>query len=285
MSKIIACIDGSSYADQICAATVWASERTKAALALLHVIDSKSNIAEPNNLSGSLGLGAKSDLLEELAEIDAARGKIELKKGQLMLKHAEEELAAQNITNPELMHRHGSLVETIKELEAEISLIIMGKRGEQANYATEHLGSNLERTIRAIHKPALIIDKSFNKVSSFLLAYDGSATSKKALAYIINNPLLKGLKCHLLKIGEQNSTNQEIMAEAEIKLTQAGFNLTSNLISGSNAAEVINNYCVSNAVDLLVIGAYGHSKIRNLILGSVTTTLIKKSQISLLLLR
>ena len=41
----------------------------------------------------------------------------------------------------------------------------------------------------------------------------------------------------------------------------------------------------ASACDLLVVGAYGHSRIREMILGSTTTQLIAKSQIPVLLLR
>lgn len=39
------------------------------------------------------------------------------------------------------------------------------------------------------------------------------------------------------------------------------------------------------AVDLLVMGAYGHSRIRNLIVGSTTTAMLRSCQIPVLLLR
>ena len=41
----------------------------------------------------------------------------------------------------------------------------------------------------------------------------------------------------------------------------------------------------AHAVDLLVMGAYGHSRIRSMILGSTTTHLLRTCQVPVLLLR
>ncbi|WP_426148757.1 universal stress protein [Polaromonas sp. DSR2-3-2] len=45
------------------------------------------------------------------------------------------------------------------------------------------------------------------------------------------------------------------------------------------------NYLKAHAVDLLVIGAYGHSRVRQLIMGSTTTTLLRTSPVPVLVLR
>jgi hypothetical protein len=73
---------------------------------------------------------------------------------ELIIEHAKEQLAAG--TPPiETLHRRGSLVETITELEFAAQLIVLGKRGEHADFASLHLGSNLERVVRAAHRPVL----------------------------------------------------------------------------------------------------------------------------------
>jgi len=49
--------------------------------------------------------------------------------------------------------RHGDLVEELALLEHEADLIVIGKRGEAADFAKLHLGSNLERVVRASARP------------------------------------------------------------------------------------------------------------------------------------
>ena len=66
--KVTACIDGSAFAVSVCDAAVWASQRLSAPLSFLHVIDRQEGAGEASSdLSGSIGLGAREHLLEELA--------------------------------------------------------------------------------------------------------------------------------------------------------------------------------------------------------------------------
>lgn len=284
MGKIIACIDGSAYADSVTHLSAWAHERTGLAISLLHVVAPHSEVVKAD-MTGQIGLGAKANLLEELTKLDEEHGKLELRKGQLMLDHAKEELASKNITKPEILHRRGSLVETIVEMEADVALVVMGKRGEHHHAAPDHLGSNLERVARAIHKPLLVATKTVKPVSRFLIAYDGSPSAQKAVEYIAANPLLKGLECHLLKAGDKTSESEAMLKQAQDKLTAAGFTVQAAFISGKSVADAVASTIAEHAIDLLVIGAYGHAKLRSLILGSTTTALIRKSDVPVLLFR
>jgi len=44
-------------------------------------------------------------------------------------------------------------------------------------------------------------------------------------------------------------------------------------------------YQAEHMIDLLVMGAYGHSRIRQLLLGSTTTDMLRRATIPILLLR
>ena len=279
MSKIIACIDGSAYADSVTHLSAWAYERTGLSLSLLHVVAPHSEIKAKTDITGQIGLGAKANLLEELTKLDEEHGKLEMKKGQLMLNHAREDLALKGIENVEILHRRGSVVEMIQELEAQAGLIVMGKRGEQHHAAAEHLGSNLERVARSIHKPLLLVMPEAKPIHKFLIAYDGSSSADKAVEYAANNALFKGLECHLLKIGEATPKAKEMLSTAEEKLKLAGVNVYASFKQGKSVKRLVSEYITENNIDLLVMGAYGHSKIRRLILGSTTSALIRKTNI------
>lgn len=236
-------------------------------------------------MSGQIGLGANANLLEELTKLDEEHGKLEQKKGQLMLAHAKEELAAKGIASPEVLHRRGSLVDTLIELEPEAALIVIGKRGEHHQNAPDHLGSNLERVARAIHKPLLVATPNAKPVQKYLIAYDGSPSANKAVEFVAQNPLLKGLECHLLKVGEATPEAKEMLAQAENKLRATGVTVHASFKQGKPVEAMVAEYVAAHGIDLLVIGAYGHSKIRSLILGSTTTALIRKSEVPMLLFR
>ena len=48
---------------------------------------------------------------------------------------------------------------------------------------------------------------------------------------------------------------------------------------------VISDHVENHGIDLLVMGAYGHSRIRNLIIGSTTTQMIRSCLVPVLLFR
>ena len=128
--KVTACIDGSAFAVSVCDAAVWASQRLSAPLSFLHVIDRQEGAGETNSdLSGSIGLGAREHLLEELATLDEQRGRIAQEQGRLMLEAAYERAVQAGIAEPRPRQRNGELVETLEELEDEIRLLVIGKRG------------------------------------------------------------------------------------------------------------------------------------------------------------
>ncbi|MDP3419397.1 MAG: universal stress protein [Thiobacillus sp.] len=71
---------------------------------------------------------------------------------------------------------------------------------------------------------------------------------------------------------------------ARAMLAQAGFAVTALLRSGQVDC-VLCADCTEHAIDLIVMGAYGHSKICEFLVDSPTTQLIRQAKVPLLLLR
>lgn len=283
-NSILACVDGSIYTDSVSTHAAWASQRLDAPVQILHVQTPRSEYSTPQNLSGAIGLGVKSALLEKLTQMDEERAKLDQQKGRLILEHAKEQIMAAGVEEVDTLHRRGSLVETLTELEEGAQLIVLGKRGEHADFAVLHLGSNLERAVRAARKPVLVASRAFDKIDRFVIAYDGGASTRKAVEYVANSPLLQGLECHLLQVGSDNESNRASVEEAATQLRGSGFTVHAQLQQG-NADEVIAQYVKEQSMDLLIMGAYGHSHIRTLIIGSTTSNMLRSCLIPVLMFR
>jgi nucleotide-binding universal stress UspA family protein len=201
-----------------------------------------------------------------------------------MLAHAEQQLRGAGVQNIEMLHRRGSLLEAVGELEEQVDLIVMGKRGEHAGVDSLHLGSNLERITRAVHKPLLATAQEFSPLQRFVVAFDDSASTTKALEYIAQQPLLKGLECHVLMIGSINTKIRNTLTNVATTLEGEGFGVHTALRVGPRDEAII-SYVESKGMDLIVMGAYGHSRIRQLIIGSTTTSVARSCQVPLLLFR
>ncbi|TCK05896.1 universal stress protein [Marinobacterium mangrovicola] len=280
MNRVIACIDGvGERASGICDAASWASLRLDVPLKLLHVLD-RSQYPTGTDLTGSIGLGSREALLEELADLDEKRGKLAREQGRLMLDAAREHAVADGIAEPEVLQRHGDLVETLQELEQDTRLLVFGRGGS----AGETLGRNVEAVIRALHRPMLLLPDDFKAPERFLIAYDGSPTSRKAVDMVAQSPLFTGIPCDLLMIAPSTNDVKLELKQAQDKLTQAGFDVTAEILAG-DVEQTLLNEVVMRRADMLVMGAYGHSRIRQMLVGSTTSNLIRQTRVPLLLLR
>jgi nucleotide-binding universal stress UspA family protein len=284
MTNVVACIDGSSTSPAVCEYASWASQRLDAPLQFLHVLD-KTGTPAQTNLSGSIGLGSREALLSELTELDEKRGKILLEHGRHMLEAAKEIAVNKGVSQITCKQRRGDLVDTLKELEPEIRLLVMGKQGEDGDSLGDHIGNNLERVVRTMHRPILVSPHDFRQPQSFMIAYDGSATTRKGIEMVAGSPLFKGLPCHIVMVGAATNDMHVHLDWARKILEAAGYEVTTEIIAGE-VKQVLCDYRDRHDIGMVVMGAYGHSKIRQFLVGSTTTKMIQHtSKVSLLLLR
>ncbi len=283
MTKVMACIDGSRAATAVCDYAAWASRRLRARLTFIHVLD-KSQYPVDGNLSGNIGLGSRESLLEELTALDEKRGKLAREQGRLMLAAAKERAVADGIESPSCVQRHGSLVDTLLELEEDIRLLVMGKQGESTNGANRHIGSHLETVIRTMHRPILVTPHQFREPERVMFAFDGSATTRKGIEMVANSPLFRGLSCHILMAGKDGAGLREHLDWARATLARAGLDVTAEIREG-DAISVSERYRQEHGIDLLIMGAYGHSRIREFLVGSTTTSMLTNASLPVLVLR
>lgn len=282
--KVLACIDHSSYTPAVCDYAAWAALQMSAPLEFIHVLDRHPEIPKKRDLSGSIGLGAQEALLEDLSALDEKMSRIAQERGRLMLEGAKQRAIDDGVAAPEGRQRHGELVETLAELETSARLFVLGKRGEAAESAPQHIGSNLERVARALHRPILVVPKAYKQPGAIMVAFDGSATTRKGIEMIASSPLFRGSPCHVVMAGAESAAASAHMDWAGGMLRRAGFDTHLALVAGEPEA-VLANYLQAHDIDVLVMGAYGHSRIRQLLVGSTTTIMIRTVAVPLLLLR
>ncbi|MEO0796128.1 MAG: universal stress protein [Verrucomicrobiota bacterium] len=285
MKKILVCTDGSQYAREACRYAAWLSQRTGARVEALYV----SSLWEYElpflmDLGGSLGASPYSGLTGQLEEVEKA-------KADLVEKAVRHELSANQVAvdDDTFHHETGLLVDALDAFETgeqAADVIILGKRGEGAEQAKEHLGGNLERVVRASRQPCLVTNREYREIKTIALAYDGSASTQKALDWIFANKAFHELSINVLTVDDARGDHDHsrIMQIAETRLREASLKADCHLLSGDVEDEIA-RFVDDHAVDLLVMGAYGHSRIRELLIGSTTTDLIRRCKIPILLFR
>ena len=74
-TKILALVDGSTYATSVCHAAAWIAQRLGGGVDVLHLLPD-IHAKGTGDLSGALKLGARTALMEELVTLDAQRAKL-----------------------------------------------------------------------------------------------------------------------------------------------------------------------------------------------------------------
>ncbi|HSV28506.1 MAG TPA: universal stress protein [Candidatus Omnitrophota bacterium] len=116
------------------------------------------------------------------------------------------------------------------------------------------------------------------------IAWNGSAEAGRAVVCAM--PLLKrAAHVLILSIAEDERTNNAPAGELAAYLAWHGVRAECKVTSGAaaNPGEALLKECEYQGIDLLVMGAYTHSRLRQLILGGVTRHVIHHADIPVLM--
>ncbi|MBZ7849151.1 universal stress protein, partial [Klebsiella pneumoniae] len=247
-NTVIACVDGSSSTRSVCEYAAWVAGKLDAPLALLHVLE-KNEQPAVSDLTGSIGIDSREQLTQELVRIEGERNRLLMTQGRAILAGCAELLSQTGIPDVQQLQKHGALDIILADLKG-IRLMVLGRRG------TQHpVGSNLESIIRLQKKPVMIVPEAFSVPSRAMFAFDGSEESRRNLRRLTLSPLLQGMECHIVMVNGDANT----LEEAKRSLQSAGISAISRLAEGRSVTEALCEYASDNDMDLIVMGAYGHS--------------------------
>ncbi len=283
-NKILACVDQSHFADHVVDYAAWAARRMNAPLELLHVIDRHPEIATGKDHSGAIGIDAQEHLLTELSNEEGLRSKAAREQGRLFLNRLRNRAISAGVESPDVRQRYGNLVETMTEQEDNVRLFVLGRRGQSAEITQRDLGRNVERVVRGLHKPILTITEDFTEPRRVMIAFDGGIVTRRGVEMVAASPLFKGLPVHLLMSGKESQDAEKQLEWARKTLESTGFDAQTSLIPG-DAERIIAKTVSEQNIDILIMGAYSHSPLRSLLLGSKTSDMLRSAKIPTLLLR
>jgi nucleotide-binding universal stress UspA family protein len=277
IKKILVGIDTSEHSRNAQAYAFYIARRFDAALIGLHVVDIVSIEGSFfHDISGSLGLEPYLDFSSKMREVLTARGKTVLEEFA--------EAAAREKLPVETLLDMGIVANQICERAKAADLVAIGHRGVNEKFSTGLLGSTAESVARKCPRPLFISPMRFREIRRPVLAYDGSERAARAMrqaaefAAIFETPLTVITIARDLKLGER--TLDEARSYLESYNPRADF----RLIAGHAHEEIIKFLKEHNA-DLLFIGAYGHSRIIEMVLGSTTEYVLRNSPCPVFLMR
>ena len=280
MKRVIACIDSSPCIEAVAEAAVWVAKQTHRELVLLQVLDYYPASYHLGEISGVIGFESNAMLLKELAELEQKQSEIALDYSNNLLNHISELIEKKYGVSCTKIQEKGDFLEQSFNILDEKDIVIIGRVGERAAEKNKPIGSNVENFIRGANCTVITVGEHFKPPRRFIFAYEYSPTCQNMLQRTIQSDLLKTLQCHLLYVGD----HPEMLTEPHKYLTAAGFEVESIYRYGDVAQNIL-EYQREHEIQLIMLGAFSHSKIHQFFLGSITTTIFRNAEVPLLVVK
>lgn len=282
---VLSCINGFPPSEAVIDYSCWMTTKLNNKLKLFHVLDHQYQ--EPqSDLSGSIGLGAREEMLEEIVEIEHQQNKLLQQKARLILDSAKEKAKTLGVPEAELCLRRGKLIENVMEFKDKIGIAVIGKYGKnhQDQADSNAVGHKVEALVRSLNKPILIVTEDFETPHSICLAFDGSEGANKTLDFICQYQGPSDLTVHVVYVGESDLEKKSALQKVQEKLESKSIQNKVSIISGQ-VDEALMEYMQKHDISILAMGAFGHHWLRDFVMGSVTSKIIKNIKRPLLLVR
>ena len=269
IKTILVGIDGSEHAHTAAQYALWLGERLQAGVVALHVVDIVSIEGSFfHDISGSLGFEPYLDFSSKMREVLHDRGRTLLEEFA--------ETARNRNTKVDTRLAMGVIANEIAEQAKTADLVVIGHRGVNERFSTGLLGSTAESVTRKCPKPVFVSTTEFRPTTRPLLAYDGSQRAAAAMHAAAEFCVSLSLPLTVLTVGKDTEAGERIVDDARKYLTAYELEATCEVQTG-HAPEQIVDFIKTGQFDLLFIGAYGHSRILEMVLGSTTEYVLRNS--------
>jgi nucleotide-binding universal stress UspA family protein len=146
--------------------------------------------------------------------------------------------------------------------------------------------SYVASVIRDSVRPVLVAGSEFregSEIRNVLVAYDGSNHAARSLLVAAELAARPGVICTLATVVQSEDLGQEILEPAEAFLYHHGVIPQKQIIINSKPADVICGLAASGGIDILIMGAYGHSSLREALFGSTTERILAHCGVNVIL--
>ncbi len=153
-------------------------------------------------------------------------------------------------------------------------IIVMARSGYTRAPGTEsRLDPLVPHVIRAAIRPVLVAAKNLPKDDgehNIVVAYDGSGHAARALAIAAELGSRPRMGCKLVTVAASEEAGQEILGPADTYLCNHGLKPQKKVLQAAKPSEAICGLFPAGSADILVMGAYGHGPMREMLFGSTT---------------
>ena len=269
IKNILVPIDGSDHAMAALEYSLWLAENFNGTLFGQHVIDTVSIEGTFfHDISGSLGFEPYLDFSTKMREVLEERGKS-------MLEEFRQRCSEKGVRHEAFLDM-GIIANEICERSRVADMVVLGHRGINEEFSTGLLGSTADGVTRKCPRPVFVSTKRFKIIERPILAYDGSQRASSAMESAAEFCTQLDLPLTVLYVPKEERIADRVLGEARSYLGSYGIQVRYEIAKGYPEQKIV-DYLMNFSFDLLFIGAYGHRRIIELVIGSTTEYVLRKS--------
>lgn len=177
---------------------------------------------------------------------------------------------------------HGGVVEKLCEEAQTADLLVLGQKGVGAPQHPQFLGPNTARLLRRCPVPVLIVPEHASLPRKPLAGFDGSAKAFRALHLAGEVCSALDVPLHVVTLGTDNAAASALLERAATFMEPFAVKATFSFERGEATEQVLLSMLDPAKHDFLFMGAHGHSRVIETVLGSTTEYVTRRSPVPVL---
>lgn len=202
-------------------------------------------------------------------------------EGKHLKRHFDEECRRKGVRGTFRVVR-GEVGELIVEAAKTVDLVVIGRRGVHTKSKTRTPGSITQTLLHKSARPVMVVPEGTKCGPRILIAYDGSEAAQRAIEAGANIAKLQASKVDVLTVAD--NPDDAVEPQEEAKKYLAPYRLKASFfIEPGRPWQAIAAHARKINAELIVMGAFGTNRIRELIFGSTTMNVLEKAECPILL--
>jgi len=267
-------LDGSLYADAAVDLGIRWARRNECMMVAVGVIDEP---AIRHRQSTPVGGSAFKKEMEE-SRVHEAQREVEQYLSRFSVRCANEGVAYKQLEEV------GWPEEEILREAQRYDLLLMGQQSYFHSESRQRPEDTLQRILHNTPRPVVAVPLTPPEGKSILIAYDGSVQAARATQAFVATGLYHEKEVHVLSVHASDSVLAAKTGELAVDFLQGhGIRAKAQHLVSGNTTDCILQIAEQVGSELIVMGCYGQSRIREFFLGSITKSVLSQTKIPLFL--
>jgi len=206
-----------------------------------------------------------------------------LEYGQGLVERARQHCLSLGVIDCGVAVEIGKVAKQIISYADKADLLVIGQRGETEEHELRFLGTTAAQVLHDVMTSALVVQPPVREWRRALLAYDGTSAARRAMEVLGELAVSLDLEVDVVHLIEPHK-DPNCLKEAEEYLSRLQVSYELHYLRGDSYA-VILQHAYEEGCDLLSMGAFTNLLSDVLALGAATETMLRQSQIPVLIHR